>query len=103
MSKSRYTNYWYGVVLRMIKEYPEIKRGNSMQEYIFARAIEKALEDTMAIPDTGPLRVQAMRWMYFEDKLTIDGAADRCNVGRRTMQNWSQAFVRMVAKNAGWT
>lgn len=102
MSKSRYKNYWYGIVLRMVKEYPEIRAGTSMQEYIFSHAIERALEETAAIKDTGADRVQAMKWIYFEDRMTLDGAADRLHVSRGTMLRWSQAFVRMVARNAGY-
>ena len=102
MSKSRYKNYWYGIVLRMIKQYPEIRDGTSMQEYIFSRAIEKALEETAAIKETGPDRVQAVRWIYFEDSKTIDGAADRCHVSRGTMLRWLQSFVKLVARNAGY-
>ena len=102
VSKSRYKNYWYGIVLKMIKQYPEIRQGTSMQEYIFTRAIEKALEDTGAIKETGQLRVQAVRWIYFEDSKSVDGAADRCNVSRGTMLRWLQAFVRQVARNAGY-
>lgn len=102
MSKSRYKNYWYGVVLRMIKEYPEIRAGTSLQEYIFTHAIEKALEETAAIKETGKDRVQAVRWIYFEDRYTLNEAAYRLNVSRGTMLRWLQAFVRMVARNAGY-
>jgi len=101
VSKSRYSNYWYGIVLKMIKQYPEIKSDTSLQAYIFVRAIEKALQETKQLPD-GELRVKSMEMIYFTEAVTIDGAAQRVNVSRGTMLRWSQSFVRMVARNAGY-
>lgn len=101
MSKSRYNNYWYGIVLKMIKQYPEIKADTSMQSYIFTRAIEKALDETRMLQD-GELRAQAMDMIYFRQTMTTDGAARKVAVSRGTMLRWCQSFVRMVAKNAGY-
>lgn len=99
--RRRYANYWYGIVLKMLKSYPAIKSENTIQTSIFVNAIERALDDTEALQD-GDLRIKAIELIYFEDAVNIDGAACRLNCSRRTVQRWMSSFVRLVGKYAGY-
>lgn len=102
MIKSRYKNYWYGVVRKMLQNYPSIKKDKNIQSCIFSMAIEKAIEETKKLPD-GELRYRAVDMIYISSTHSIDGAALEVQASRRTVQRWCSKFVYMVGVNAGFT
>ena len=101
MGKSRYRNYWYGIVLKMLQRYPGIKDEETIQSSIFTMAINKALDETRELPD-GELRITAMEMIYFKGTHSIDGAALELHSSRRTIQRWCSSFVYLVGKHAGY-
>lgn len=101
MARQRYRNYWYGIVRDMIRRYPSLKNEHTIQSNIFVGAIENAIADTKSRQD-GKEIIKAITLIYFDETTTIDGAALKLNVSRRTVQSWISTFVELTAKYAGF-
>lgn len=100
MGKPRF--YWYGVVKTMIMQYPRMSINPTSEiEKKFCQAVEKAIADTLKMPD-GELRVKAIKEIYFIKTKTAEGVAQEFFYNKRTIQGWTSNFVYKVGKNAGF-
>lgn len=101
MGKPRYNQYWYGNVVRMIRQYPTFTGSLSDMERLHKQAIDEAMQETEQLPD-GAERVRAVRMLYFDKQFTFTGVADRLYISTRTMQRWISEFVYLVGYKAGY-
>jgi hypothetical protein len=102
MSRSRYKNYWYGIVKKMVQRYPDLKNEMTMQSAIMSNAIENAIADTKLLPD-GERRVKAVEIVYVKGSENIDGAAIKLYASRRTVERWLSSFINLVGKYGGYS
>lgn len=102
MPKKRYNVYWRWIPVKMIQEYPALKKRKSIQAQIFTWAIEDTIKETEQLAD-GKFRLQAVDLVYVRKTKTIDGAALEIGASRRTVQRWLNDFVRLVAHKAGYS
>lgn len=98
---SRYSNYWYGVVYKMIQIYPFLEDEETPQIELIRAAVDKSIEETKKLPD-GDLRMQAVKMLYFDKTHTIEGVAMQLFVSGRTVKRWGQDFVKLVGRNSGY-
>lgn len=61
----------------------------------------RATAETLALPD-GKLKMQAVNMVMIKRSHTYAGAALRVHASERTVQGWCIAYVRTVAKYAGY-
>lgn len=103
MKSQRYSHYWYGIVLVMLKEYKDLKQEKTIQASIMVQAIEKAIEETVRIdPEQGPDKVRAIDLLYFSKTHDMAGVSLTLHVSYGTVKRWSNSFVKLVAKHAGY-
>lgn len=76
-----------------IRELPS----TNQREY---EAVRRAIRTTERMT-TGPLRLQIIRMVLWDNSHTLTGAASRCHVGEATAWRWHGDFIRLVAKNYG--
>lgn len=99
---SRYSNYWYGVVVKLVQIYPMLDEDDTTEQTIRAKeAIERSLEKTRNMKE-GEARIKAVRMIYFDKTHNLDGAAMVLHYHWRTVQNWMNDFIRLVGKEAGY-
>ena len=78
MSNPKYD--WYGHAVKQVKKYPDkLIAENTAQSALWMYAINKAIKQTEEM-DNGLDRMKAVQLVYFEDRYTIAGAADRKSV-----------------------
>lgn len=99
--RQRYKHYWFGNVVNMVKRYPAIKNEGSIQSALFTMAIEKTLKEIEGKKDAESI-LELVDLLYFSKTCTMDGAALKLNISRRTAQRWSSDFIYSVGKNAGY-
>ena len=99
MGKPKY--YWYGSVKKMIMHSSNVKKDESLQAYIFKKAIEEATRETLKLPN-GKKRMQAVNEILIKQTKTYDGVASELNYEQRTIQSWITSFVNLVGKKAGY-
>ena len=98
---SRPKHYWFGISKGMICRYTQIKNGESRQEKNWTKAIEDALEAARGL-ENGEYRVEAIRLVLLDKKLTQPGAADALHYSERTIRRWIEGFVNDVGRRAGY-
>lgn len=106
MSKQHYyyteRTWWLIHIRKACERYNKLKKQDTRQAKELCRAIEEALEETRNIPDTGELRVRAVKMVYFRQSHNYEGAGMVLYVSWRTVQNWCIAFLKLVGKKAGF-
>lgn len=104
MPKVRYKNYWYYLVLTMIKRYPKrLAEEDSVMSWTYYHAIERAINEIkVAHKDDFADRLKAFNLMYFSGNETRTAVAEKIHVSRRTLDYWVSDFVERVGKNAGF-
>lgn len=100
MGRSRYKYYWYGIVVKMIQQYP-LSDEKSMQAAQFRQAIANVMEDTKKLPN-GEDRLKAVQLVYIQRTDTVEGAAQKLYTSTRTVQRWLSAFVYAVGRAVGF-
>lgn len=98
---SRPRHYWYGIVKKMVMQYPELKNDGSKQAAEYVEAINKCLEDTRQM-DEGENRLKAIDMVYFKKTETKIGAANILHYSDRTITRWLNSFVNAVGRQVGF-
>lgn len=98
---SRPKNYWFFTAKSMVGRYYQIKQGRSRQEKIWTKAIDQALEETSK-QDNGSYKVSAVRAVLLDNRLTTLGAANELHYSERTIRRWTEDFVNLAGKKAGY-
>lgn len=93
---------WYGHAVKQVKKYPDkLIAENTAQSALWMYAINKAKKQTEGM-DNGMDRMKAVQLVYFEDRYTIAGAADKLGYAEMTIRRWLSAFVNLAGKYAGY-
>lgn len=84
------------------KKYPDkLIAENTAQSALWMYAINKAIKQTEGM-DNGEDRMKAVQLVYFEDRYTIAGAADKLGYAEMTIRRWLSAFANLAGKYAGY-
>lgn len=97
MGKPKY--YWYYLVKKMILELPAVE--DSLQGYIFQKAIDDAIKETRLLPN-GDYRVQAIQYILITKRMDYQAAATTLNFDVNTIKRWIASFIKLVGKKAGF-
>lgn len=93
---------WYGHAVKQVKKYPDkLIAENTAQSALWMYAINKAIKQTEGM-DNGEDRMKAVQLVYFEDRYTIAGAANKLGYAEMTIRRWLSAFANLAGKYAGY-
>lgn len=93
---------WYGHAVKQVKKYPDkLIAENTAQSALWMYAINKAIKQTEGM-DNGEDRMKAVQLVYFNDRYTIAGAADKLGYAEMTIRRWLSAFANLAGKYAGY-
>lgn len=93
---------WYGHAVKQVKKYPDkLIAENTAQSALWMYAINKAIKQTEGM-DNGEDRMKAVQLVYFEDRYTIAGAANKLGYAEMTIRRWLSAFSNLAGKYAGY-
>lgn len=96
---ARFANWWYYIVLQLIKECAR-GRYDSPQLQNIEKAMEKAVKKTVNY-DNMEYRRKAI-YMIFYKHYSVSKVAYELNFSERTVQRWKNDFVNEVGKLAGF-
>lgn len=100
MSRPKYD--WHGHAVRQIRKYPDkLEREGTLQSSVWGNAIKDAINETKRLPD-GDRRLEAIRLRFWDNTYELYGIASRMYVSEDTIKRWTNNFVHLVGKNAGY-
>lgn len=99
INTARYTNWWYNIVLNLIKECAR-ERYSSPQLKNIEKAMEEAVKVT-ATYDNWEYRLKAIYLIFYAEH-SIPKVAYELSFSERTIQRWKIDFVNKVGKYAGF-
>lgn len=100
MSRPRYD--WHGHAVKQIKKYPDkLEQEQTLQSSIWKNAIKDAIIETKRLPD-GNERMEAVRLRFWDNTYELYGIAKQIFVSEDTVKRWTNSFVQLVGKNAGY-
>jgi DNA-binding NarL/FixJ family response regulator len=99
VNKARYTNWWYNVVLSLIKECAR-GRHSSPQLQNIEKAMEKAVKAT-AVYDNWEYRNKAIYLIFYKGYSTLK-VANELHFSEVTIKRWKSEFVNKVGYFAGF-
>lgn len=95
MSSPRY--WWYGIIVRMIRAYPELTAREDLSP-----AEDRALDAVAAALMICTLEERAVVRLNIWQGLTLDQAAAQLHMSEKTAYNRRRAFVYRVARAYGY-
>ena len=96
----RYRDFWYQGVLDMIKSYPKLEADGSELALRYKKAIDDAFIFFGECSYGEDLK-KVINLRYIKGTHTVVGISDKMHISERTVQEWSEKFVRKVAENVG--
>lgn len=95
----RYKKY-KAYVKDILRDYPRLSHTDGKQltplERKALKSVKAALDSTLHEAE-GELKINLVATLYFTDRYTIVGAANKCHVSQRTAERWQSNFVKKVA------
>jgi hypothetical protein len=102
MSRPHY--YWYEIVKKMCKKYPEIAAKTDKmadEEKRYVDAINATL-DEFDSHESGKEQVAAVKMVLFDKTHTPIGAGNKLGYSRRVIDGWISLFIKSVGKKVGY-
>ena len=93
---------WWGYIKAIIRKYRTLRNEDGLKgvEQREADAVRRAIDKTLERAD-GAERVAFIDSVFWQQRLTLEGAAYEHNISSRTALRWHGEFIKLVAVEMG--